>query len=209
MNQYFNTLNKYYNSNEMLSIEEYAKNNNIPIINKESLSFLLLLLNVNNKKSVLEIGTAIGYSAINMALLNPDICIDTIEKKEQMFKLACENIEIFGLSSRINLIHEDALTLDENVLKDEYDLIFIDAAKAQNINFFNKYEKRLSKKGIIVTDNLFFHGLLFKDDLSKNLRGLSRKIKVYNEFLSNNKDFDTYFVPIGDGMSVSVRRNND
>lgn len=209
MNEYFESLNKYYYSNEMKLLEEYANKNNIPIINKESLSFLLLLLNSNNKTTVLEIGTAIGYSAINMALLNPAINIDTIEKKEQMYKLACKNVGLFGLNDRVNLILEDALTLDESILKEEYDLIFIDAAKAQNINFFNKYEKRLSKKGIIVTDNLFFHGLLFKEELSKNLKGLSRKIKAYNKFLSNNKDFNTYFIPIGDGMSVSIRRNND
>lgn len=209
MNEYFNSLNKYFSSSQMILMEEYATINNIPVINKESLSFLLLLLKTDSKKTVLEIGTAIGYSAINMALLNPVIFVDTIEKKEQMYKIACENVELFGLNNRVNVIYGDALTLDESLLKKEYDLIFIDAAKAQNINFFNKYEKKLSKKGIIVTDNLFFHGVLFKDDLSKNLKGLSRKIKSYNEFLSDNIDFHTYFIPIGDGMSVSIRRNND
>lgn len=209
MNEYFNSLNKYYDSKEMLLIEEYAKNYNIPIISKESLSFLLLLLNSKNTKTVLEIGTAIGYSAINMALANPNLSIDSIEKKEEMYNLACLNVETFNLQMRINLIFDDALTVDENLLKNEYDFIFIDAAKAQNINFFEKYKKRLSTSGVIVTDNLFFHGILFKDDLSKNLKGLSRKIKLYNEFLSNNKEFITYFIPIGDGMSVSVRREND
>lgn len=82
MNEYFNSLNKYYDSKEMLLIEEYAKNYNIPIISKESLSFLLLLLNSKNTKTVLEIGTAIGYSAINMALANPNLSIDSIEKKK-------------------------------------------------------------------------------------------------------------------------------
>ena len=209
MNEYFNSLNKYYDSKEMLLIEEYAKNYNIPIISKESLSFLLLLLNSKNTKTVLEIGTAIGYSAINMALANPNLSIDSIEKKEEMYNLACLNVETFNLQMRINLIFDDALTVDENLLKNEYDFIFIDAAKAQNINFFEKYKKRLSTSGVIVTDNLFFHGILFKDDLSKNLKGLSRKIKLYNEFLSNNKEFITYFIPIGDGMSVSIRRQND
>lgn len=209
MNEYFKSLNKYVISEEMNLLEQYAKINDIPIINKESLSFLLLLIETNNITKILEIGTAIGYSAINMALLNPNIYIDTIEKKEEMCNLAYKNICLFGLNERINLICDDALNLDINVLKEEYDLIFIDAAKAQNINFFNKYEMKLSKKGIIVTDNLFFHGILFKKDLSKNLRGLSKKIKLYNEFLSNNNNFKTYFIPVGDGMSVSIRRYND
>ena len=87
-------------------------------------------------------------------------------------------------------------------------MIFIDAAKAQYIKFFVKFTKLLKKGGIVFTDNLLFHGLVYGDkkDLSKNLRSLVTKIESYNDYLKNNQDFDSYFFKIGDGISVSVKK---
>ena len=190
------------------NLEIYAKENNVPIIQKEGLNFLIEYIKQNNVKTILEIGTAIGYSSINMALVSDDIQITTIERNEKMYKQAIKNIKDFNLENRINVIYGDAL---DTVVQDKYDLIFIDAAKAQYIKFFEKYKQNLEMNGTIITDNLNFHGLaLHPEEIhSKNLKALVRKINNYKDFLINNKKFNTTFYEIGDGISVSKYNKMD
>lgn len=188
----------------MLEIEEYAKKYNIPIMQKEGIEFLTKFIKENKVKKILEIGTAIGYSAIKMALVDDEINVVTIERDSERFNEAVKNVSKFNLNDRIKLINDDAFNVE---LKDKFDLIFIDAAKAQSIKFFNKFEKNLKEKKYIITDNLEFHGLVESDKiLSKNLRQLVKKIKNYIDFLKNNKDFETSFYDVGDGISVSIKR---
>ena len=183
-------------------LEKYAKENNVPIIQKDGLNFIVDYIRNNNIKKILEIGTAIGYSAINMALINPEIQITTIERNKEMYDKAHLNIKKFNLEKRINIIFGDALTTKIN---GKYDLIFIDAAKAQYIKFFEKYKVNLNKNGIIITDNLKFHGLTnnIENIQSKNLKALVKKINNYKEFLKENQEFNTKFYEIGDGIAVS------
>ena len=183
-------------------LEKYAEENNVPIIQKEGLNFILNYIKENKVKKILEIGTAIGYSAINMALIDENIKITTIERNKEMFSLATKNVKDFNLEKRINIIYADAL---EAEIKDKYDLIFIDAAKAQYIKFFEKYKSNLKENGAIITDNLNFHGLANNPEEihSKNLKALVRKINNYKEFLKENKEFKTNFYEKGDGISVS------
>ncbi len=190
------------------NLEIYAKENNVPIIQKEGLNFLIEYIKQNNVKTILEIGTAIGYSSINMALVSDDIQITTIERNEKMYKQAIKNIKDFNLENRINVIYGDAL---DTVVQDKYDLIFIDAAKAQYIKFFEKYKQNLQINGTIITDNLNFHGLaLHPEEIhSKNLKALVRKINNYKDFLINNKKFNTTFYEIGDGIAVSKYNKMD
>ena len=190
------------------NLEIYAKENNVPIIQKEGLNFLIEYIKQNNVKTILEIGTAIGYSSINMALASDDIQITTIERNEKMYKQAIKNIKDFNLENRINVIYGDAL---DTVVQDKYDLIFIDAAKAQYIKFFEKYKQNLQMNGTIITDNLNFHGLaLHPEEIhSKNLKALVRKINNYKDFLINNKEFQTVFYEIGDGIAVSKYNKMD
>lgn len=190
------------------NLEIYAKENNVPIIQKEGLNFLIEYIKQNNVKTILEIGTAIGYSSINMALVSDDIQITTIERNEKMYKQAIENIKDFNLENRINVIYGDAL---DTVVQGKYDLIFIDAAKAQYIKFFEKYKQNLQMNGTIITDNLNFHGLaLHPEEIhSKNLKALVRKINNYKDFLINNKEFNTTFYEIGDGIAVSKYNKMD
>lgn len=190
------------------NLEIYAKENNVPIIQKEGLNFLIEYIKQNNVKTILEIGTAIGYSSINMALVSDDIQITTIERNEKMYKQAIENIKDFNLENRINVIYGDAL---DTVVQGKYDLIFIDAAKAQYIKFFEKYKQNLQMNGTIITDNLNFHGLaLHPEEIhSKNLKALVRKINNYKDFLINNKEFQTVFYEIGDGIAVSKYNKMD
>ena len=188
----------------MLEIEEYAKKYNIPIMQKEGIEFLTKFIKENKVKKILEIGTAIGYSAIKMALVDDEINVVTIERDSERFNEAVKNVSKFNLNDRIKLINDDAFNVE---LKDKFDLIFIDAAKAQSIKFFNKFEKNLKEKKYIIKDNLKFHGLVESDKiLSKNLRQLVKKIKNYIDFLKNNKDFETSFYDVGDGISVSIKR---
>ena len=188
-------------------IKDYATINNVPIILDASMDFLTDLILKNNVKNILEIGTAIGYSAIKMALINKDIKITTIEKEKDRYLLAVKNVKKVGLEDQITLVYNDAM---EVKLKDKFDLIFIDAAKSKNEEFFKKFEGNLNSKGIIVTDNLSFHGYVNKDISeieSKNIRGLVKKIKNYIGFLGTNRKYKTNFYDIGDGLSVSEKRN--
>ena len=190
----------------IIKLETYAKENNVPIIRKDGLEFIIDYIKKYNIKNILEIGTAIGYSAIKMALVDPNVKITTIERDEARYMEALKNVKALGLEDRITLIFHDAL---EVKLDDSFDLIFIDAAKAQNTRFFEMFEGNLAPGGAIITDNLKFHGLVEKKEeeiKSRNLRGLVRKIKDYITFLKTNSVYHTEFYDIGDGISVSTRK---
>lgn len=185
------------------NMKEYAKENNVPIMTEGGINYLMKYIKKNNIRKILEVGTAIGYSAILMCSVDENISITTIERDEKRYLEALKNIKKAHMEDRIDLIYKDAL--DVNLLE-EYDLIFIDAAKAQNRNFFERFKKNLANDGTIITDNMNFHGLVNKDlesIESRNLRQLVRKVKEYREFLENNKEFTTDFFDIGDGIAVS------
>ncbi len=189
-------------------IEKYAKDNNIPIMQKDGIKFLEEYIKENNIKKILEIGSAIGYSAIKMALIDKNIKITTIERDEERYKEAIKNIDKLHLNNQIEIILKDALDIE---IKDKYDLIFIDAAKAQSIKFFEKFKNNLNDNGSIITDNLNFHGLTKEVDKikSKNLKALVKKINKYKEFLKNNEEYTTVFYENGDGISVSKKINKN
>lgn len=184
-------------------LEEYAKKYNIPIMMKDGIEFLKDYINKNNVLNILEIGTAIGYSAIQMCL-DSKAKVLTIERDVNRYNIALENINKFNLNDRINVINADALDIDVN---GTYDLIFIDAAKSQSIKFFEKFKSNLNSNGVIITDNLNFHGLTHTKEKieSRNVRQLVRKINNYINFLKDNKEFVTTFLDIGDGISISKR----
>lgn len=207
MNKYIEQLNSKDLSQELENIKSYALAHKVPIMVDEGLDFLLMLVKVLKPKRILEIGTAIGYSAIRMALVS-EATIDTIERDQESYEIAKKNIILLNMQDRINLHLADALLFDESVLTEKYDLLFIDAAKAQYIKFFEKYTPLLNENGVVLTDNLLFHGLVTTDEeiASKNLRSLVRKINEYNHWLKENELFDTTFFAIGDGIAVSVKK---
>lgn len=186
-------------------MEEYAKENRVPIMLPDGIDYLCNYIKEHNIKNILEIGSAIGYSAIRMALVSDDIMVTTIEKDEERYNEAVKNIHKFNLDKRINIILDDALNTN---ITGEYDLIFIDASKGNNINFFKKYSHNLASCGIIITDNLFFHGLVNDESLikTKNQRGIVRKIKEFITFLDENDDFITEYISVGDGIALSRRK---
>ena len=189
----------------ILEMEKYAIDNNVPIIEKKSIMHIMKYIKEHNVLSVLEIGSAIGYSAILMASSTKDVTVTTIERDEVRYMECLKNVKKCGMEKKINVVFQDALELN---LSDElrYDLIFIDAAKGQYIKFFEKYKNYLNPGGVIITDNIKFHGYVGESSkLDKgNLKSLVEKIENYVEFLKNNPEFDTVFKDIGDGLSIST-----
>ena len=193
---------------EIKDMEKYAEIHHVPIMQKEGIEFLLEFIKTHNIRKILEIGTAIGYSSSRMALVNSNIEITTIERDNDRYLEAVNNINKLGLDKQITLIFKDALEVN---LDDKYNLIFIDAAKSQYIKFFEKYKNNLQENGYIITDNMHFHGMVFKEENeieSRNVRGLVRKIKEYKTFLENNDEFTTKFLDLGDGIAISKRKEN-
>ena len=171
----------------------------------EGCDFICDYIKEHSCKNILEIGTAIGYSSIRFAGLADDIKVTTIELDIDRHLKAVENFKTAGLSDRITAIHADALTCP---LEGLFDLIFIDAAKAEYIKFFEKYKENLATGGVIISDNLSFHGMV--DDLSlthnSSTKKLVKKIQKYAEYLRTNKEFETTFYEVGDRIAVSKRR---
>ena len=186
-------------------IELYAKEKRVPIMMKDGIEYLCKYIAEHNIKKIFEIGSAIGYSAIKMALVSDDIHVTTIEKDIDRYNVALNNINKFNLGNRINIILGDAL---ETELDGEYDLIFIDASKGNNINFINKYSKNLKSYCLIISDNLLFHGLVRNEELikTKNQRGIVKKIKQFILFLDNNNEFETEYLDVGDGIAISKKK---
>ncbi len=192
----------------ILEMEEYASAHNVPIIEKDSIKFIMKYIKANNIKNILEIGSAIGYSSILMASVAPDVNVTTIERDNARYMECLKNVKKCQFEQKINVVFQDALEVNlANNLK--FDMIFIDAAKGQYINFFEKFKYFLNEGGVIITDNLKFHGNVGKSASieSKNLKSLVEKIENYIKFLKENKEFDTNFYDIGDGLSVSVKKD--
>ena len=195
---------------KILEIEKYAEEENVPIIEKQSIAYIMKYIQDNNIKSILEIGSAIGYSTILMASAKTDVYVTTIERDEKRYMQCLKNVKECEMDKKINVVYQDALEL--NLPEDtKFDMIFIDAAKGQYTRFFEKYKYFLKDNGTIITDNIKFHGYVGHSDTidSSNLKSLVQKIESYIDFLKNNTEFTTTFYDIGDGLSVSKKNPNE
>ena len=204
MNDYLTELNKKFTEPIIEEILIQAKENKTPIVTDEAINMIIQTIIISRAKRVLEIGSAIGYSAILMALkTHADIV--SIEKDVSSYNLAKENIKKASLDKRIKLILGDALEVE---LNDEFDLIFIDAAKAQYLKFLERFKTNLKTGGIIICDNLLFHGLVENPSEveQKRLKSLVKKIDSFNRSLIEHKEFDTYIYELGDGLSISIKK---
>ena len=191
-------------------IKLYAAKNSIPIMRDGGIDFICSYIKEHNINRLLEIGTAIGFSAIEFANVAPDITVTTIELDIDRHIKAKQNIHDSGLDDRINAIHGDALKvelMDGNNRPQQFDMIFIDAAKGQYINFFQKYKVNLAPGGVFISDNLLFHGMVDDLTLTHNYSTIKlvKKIRKYIDFLKTNKEFTTQFFEYGDGVSISKR----
>ena len=188
------------------SIREYAKENRVPIINDEGLEFLIKQIHEFEIKDILELGSAIGYSAIMMANADPEITITTIEKDEERYLMAIDNIKGMKLEDRIDIYGMDALDFETHK---KFDMIFLDLAKSKYDLMLNKFYPNLKDGGIIIVDNLGMHGLVFEEELKvkRRVRQLVEKIKIFRENIVEDERFDTIIYDnIGDGIGVLVKK---
>ncbi|GAA0354606.1 O-methyltransferase [Bacillus horti] len=195
----------------LVEMEKLAADDHVPIIDRPSISFIQQLLTIKgNVRRILELGTAIGYSAIWLAEGAKSAIIDTIERDELRVEQAKQFITRAGLDSRVHIHVADATDYAEQLKDHKYDIIFIDAAKGQYQRFFESYTPLLAEDGVVLTDNVFFHGEVVNPDIqNKRIRTLVEKIKRYNVWLREHDSFKTSFVPIGDGLAISVRRREE
>ncbi|PQP79963.1 hypothetical protein C6B37_00195 [Candidatus Phytoplasma phoenicium] len=182
----------------LTKLKIFASQNHIPIINDETAIFLKKIIIKNNFQHILEIGTAIGYSALIMYNKN---FIHTIEKDNALFSLAKSFLHPF--ESNIKVFLADALLYQP---QQKYDLIFIDASKTKYIDFFQKYHYFLSFNGIIICDNVNFGNRNFRL-LTRSKKRIIKRLNNFKEFLQKNQDFKTHFVNIGDGLSLTWRKD--
>ena len=185
-------------------IRQFGVQNDVPIMSVESIDTINKLINENNIHSILEIGTAIAYSTINFASNENIERITSIERDDVREKIAIENVQKSGLKN-ITLIHDDALNTEIN---EKFDLVIIDAAKSQNTKFFNKYKNNLTENGLIIIDNLEFHGYVgkSKEIKSRNLRQMVRKIEKFLEFLDTQEEYNVEYIEVGDRLGVCKKK---
>ncbi|WP_432355178.1 O-methyltransferase [Sporosarcina sp. A2] len=187
-------------------MEEYATEHFVPIMERSGIETFIGLLTIQKPKTLLEIGSAIGYSAIRMAQAIPELHISTIERDEDRHAQAVSYIERAQLNNRISLFKDDALTFEPHVLPfTEYDACFIDAAKGQYKKFFEKYEALVKSGGILYCDNMFMHGMVFLEDqdVPKRNRTMIRNLKAFTEWIMENPAYETSLLPVGDGILIA------
>lgn len=187
-------------------LEIYALKNHVPIVEREVAQLLKVLLKIYKPKNILEIGTAIGYSALIMAISTSDDCkITTIDRREDMIEKAKKNIKALGYDDRIKIIHGDA----QDILMDlegKYDFIFLDAAKGHYLDFFNKSIKLLNAGGVIVSDNVLYKGMIATDKLVvRRKRTIVKRLREFLTYINNLEGFVSCVIPIGDGVSITYR----
>jgi len=177
-------------------------------MDSNSIETFLGLLTIQNPLRILEIGSAIGYSAIRIAQSLPEAVITTIEQDSDRFLKAVEFIKEAGLDERVHIIEADALESSADVvLKDTYDALFIDAAKGQYNRFFDKYSPVVKVGGVIYCDNMFMHGLVLQEnaDIPRRKRTMIRNIKKFTQLIMTNPCYKTTLLPIGDGVLIAKK----
>jgi predicted O-methyltransferase YrrM len=192
----------------VLEMENYAKEHHVPIMELAGIEAMLQILRIQSPKRILEIGAAIGYSALRMAQSVKDVKIITIERDPERYQQAEKFLERSEAAEQIILIKGDALEVESQISDlGPFDAIFIDAAKGQYKKFFELYSKYLSDKGIIITDNVLFKGLVCETEIeSKRTRNLVKKIDGFNQWLMSNPLYHTIILPVGDGVAISKKR---
>lgn len=192
-------------------LERQARDHHVPIMDRLSMHFLMQLIRISQPKQILEIGTAIGYSALRMIEANPNVSIITIERDQHRYKEAIKNIQNLQKEDNIDVMFGDAkdVLIELNKNNTKFDFIFIDAAKGQYRHFFELSEPLLNENSMIVSDNVLFRGYVagLSEPHPRHKR-MVEKIKEYNEWLARRPDFTTTFVPIGDGIAISVKQTD-
>jgi predicted O-methyltransferase YrrM len=207
MRAFINSLNPG-NTPLLDQIEKEALDTCVPIIRREMQSFLKFLLQVQKPAKILEVGTAVGFSALLMSEYAPEDCrITTIEKYEKRIPIARANFKRAGKEDRITLLEGDAMEILKG-LDDSYDLIFMDAAKGQYIYYLPELLRLLPKDGILVSDNVLQDGDVIESRFAveRRNRTIHARMREYLYVLTHSDELTTSILPLGDGVTVSVRK---
>ena len=205
---YIHSLEKT-NSEVLEKIEEQAHIDNVPIIRKEMESFLRVMLYIKKPKRILELGTAVGYSAILMSeCIDEDGKITTIENYEKRIVEAKKNIELSGKGQIIELLEGDATEVMKTLPSQQFDFVVMDAAKAQYIYFLPEVLRLMKKGAVLITDNVLQEGDLIESRfvVERRDRTIHKRMREYLEVVKNHEELETSIVPIGDGITISVKK---
>lgn len=190
-------------------LEEFARRENIPIIPHETVAFFRLFLQTMKPKSILEIGTAIGFSALLMAEQVPDARITTIDRNEEMIGFAKENFARFDQRNQITLLEGDAVDLLEHI-EQRFDLIFMDSAKSKYIVFLPEVLKRLEVGGVVILDDIFQGGDVARDimEVRRGQRTIYRGLQRLFDATLDHPGLTASLIPLGDGI-LMIRKNQE
>ncbi|MBE5865295.1 MAG: O-methyltransferase [Lachnospiraceae bacterium] len=189
-------------------IEEYALQTQVPVIRKSMQQLLRFLLTFSKPKNILEVGTAIGFSALLMSEYAPEDChITTIEKYEKRIPIAKANFEKAGKTDRITLLEGDAMDILKE-LEGTYDMIFMDAAKGQYIHFMPEILRLLAPGGLLISDNVLQDGDIIESRfaVTRRNRTIHTRMRDYLYELTHHPQLETTVLPVGDGVTLSVKK---
>lgn len=194
------------NDTDFVELRKYALKNNVPIMNSQTKELIVSILEIAKPKKILEIGTAIGYSSLIFEKYT-GADITTIELDKDTAAIAKENFKKHNVN--VNLINDDAMKALRNI-DQGFDFVFIDANKSRYLDYFKITSKLLNKGGIIIADNVLFRGEVCNDDImEKRKNTLVKRLRNFLAYITDLEDFNTSVIPIGDGLTLSVRRNNE
>ena len=191
------------NENELKKIKEYALERHIPIIMDDTLEVIDKVLKENKPNKILEIGTAVGYSAMCFSkYLAENGIIDTIEREHERVEEAKENIKRVGVEDKINILEGDAVEILPT-LNEKYDVVFIDAAKGKYPFFLEQAKRTLNKNGIIFADNILYKGYVMSDYNKHKQRTAVRNLREYIKEVTEDENCKTEILEVGDGLAIS------
>lgn len=189
----------------LLNIKEEALKNHVPIIEDDSLEYISNILKEKRPNKILEIGTAVGYSAINFSkyLVGENAKVLTIEIKEQMYEKAIQNITLMGLQDKIEVINADATKYLKNI-NEQFDVVFIDAAKGQYLVFLEEAIRLCKIGGIIIADNMLYRGRTLSDYNKHKHRTATNRLREYLVQMKEDERLDSTLIKVGDGLAISI-----
>lgn len=205
---YMHSLEKL-NNNVLEEIEQQAHIDGVPIIRKEMESFLRVMLTITKPKRILELGTAVGYSAILMSeAIEKDASIITIENYEKRIVQARDNFKKADKEDVITMLEGDAMEIMPGLEGDSFDFVFMDAAKAQYIHFLPEVMRLMKKGAVLITDNVLQEGDIIQSKyvVRRRDRTIHKRMREYLEVVKNHPELETTIVPIGDGITISVKK---
>lgn len=188
-------------------IKEEALENHVPIVEDEPLKVIETILKLKRPNRILEVGTAVGYSAINFSkyLCGENSKLKTIELKESMYNKALENITAMGLNDKIEAMNADATEYMKNIPDEEqYDVVFIDAAKGQYLVFLEEAIRLTKVGGVIIADNMLYRGRTLSDYNDHKHRTATNRLREYLVVMEEDERLDSTLIKIGDGLAISI-----